>query len=99
MVVMPQPYSAFNSRTARIRRTAASPLLTTAMRLGYVTGDGWLSNIGLSEGKGHIGPGGYGVRLRIDGRLASWHRLVVGCHDGGIDSENCVACDRARTEP
>src|ERR1700730_11279637 len=37
MVVMPQPGSAFSSRTARIRGTAASPLLTTAMRLGHVT--------------------------------------------------------------
>src|SRR6478735_10637095 len=39
MVVMPHPYSAFSSRTARIRRTAASPLLTTAIRLGNVTVD------------------------------------------------------------
>ena len=37
---MPHPYSAFNSRTARIRRTAASPLLTTAIRLGNLTVDG-----------------------------------------------------------
>src|SRR6478609_8786615 len=36
---MPHPYSAFNSRTARIRRTAASPLLTTAIRFGNVTVD------------------------------------------------------------
>src|SRR6478672_9919770 len=36
---MPHPYSAFSSRTARIRRTAASPLLTTAIRLGNVTVD------------------------------------------------------------
>ena len=39
-VVMPHPYSAFSSRTARIRRTAASPLLTTAIRLGNLTADG-----------------------------------------------------------
>ena len=34
------PCSAFSSRTARIRRTAASPLLTTAIRLGNLTVEG-----------------------------------------------------------
>jgi hypothetical protein len=34
---MPQLYSAFSSRTARIRRTAASPRLTTAIRRGNFT--------------------------------------------------------------
>ena len=95
---MPQPYSAFSSRTARIRRTAASPRLTTAIRLGNVIVDSSVRDIGLSECKGHVGPGGHGERLSIDGRLASWLRLVVGRDDGRIDPQNRIAGDRAGTE-
>ena len=56
------------------------------------------SDIGLSERKGHIGPGGYGERFGIGGRLAGWCRLVVGRDDGRIDSQNRVARNRAGTE-
>ena len=98
MVFMPQSYSAFSSRTARIRRTAASPLLTTAIRLGNVIVNSLASDIGLSERKGHVGPGGYGERFGIGGRLASWFRLIVGRDDGRIDPQNRIAGNRAGTE-
>ena len=52
IVVMPHPYSAFNSRTARIRRTAASPLLTTAIRLGNLTVGGSVVEPRLSRRQG-----------------------------------------------
>src|SRR3954464_6284318 len=95
IVVMPQLYSAFSSRTARIRRTAASPLLTTAIRRGNVTVNSSVRDIGLSECKGRVGPGGHGKRFGIGGRLAGWLRLIGGRDDGRIDPQNRIARDRA----
>src|ERR1700754_649983 len=98
-VLMPQSYSAFSSRTARIRRTAASPLLTTAIRLGNVIVNSSARDIGLSEREGRVGPGGYGERFSIAGRLASWSRLIGGRDDRRIDSQNRIAGNRAGAEP
>src|SRR6185312_8495486 len=98
IAVIPHPYSAFSSRTARIRRTAASPLLTTAIRLGNVTVNSSAADIVLSERKGHIGPRGYGERFIIGGRRASCFRLVGGRDNGRIDPHNRIAGNRAGTE-
>src|ERR1700733_589335 len=97
-VLMPQSYSAFSSRTARIRRTAASPLFTTAIRRGNVIFNSSVRDIGLSECEGRVGPGGHGKRFGFVGRLVSWLGLIGRRDDGRIDPQNRIARDRAGSE-